>query len=104
MARRTSRDLLGVALTCALLFTPFAPASGGLVAAPVTAGVVAGDIAVRDASVVRTEDGRAVGFFTVVNTGKRPDVLLNALVGGLPVMGIWHRQVTVTGDELADIA
>jgi hypothetical protein len=65
--------------------------------------VVAGDLTIRDAHLVRVGADRAVGFFTIVNAGG-PDVLLNALVDGFPVLGIWHRQVTVTGDEIADLA
>jgi hypothetical protein len=99
-----SRALLCVALASGFLFTPFAPASGGPAAAPATAGVVAGDIAIRGAYLMRADHGRAVGYFSIVNTGKQPDVLLNVLVDGLPVLGIWHRQVRVTSDELADIA
>jgi hypothetical protein len=80
-----------------------APVSRAATLQPAASGQV-GTIRVRSAYAVRSGPSTAVAFFTLSNQGAAPDVLLNAMSGGLPVIGIWHQRVVVTPDQLADLA
>jgi len=97
---RVSHGLLGLALVAT---TAAVPSSRAAAESSLAHGRV-GAIHVRAGYAVRSTAGTAVAFFSISNDGNRPDVLLNALVGGLPVIGLWHRDVQMTTDQLADLA
>jgi hypothetical protein len=80
-----------------------APISRAATPQPAVSGQV-GTIGVQSAYAVRSGPRDAVAFFTLSNRGASPDVLLNAMSGGLPVIGVWHQHVAVTADQLADLA
>jgi hypothetical protein len=43
-----------------------------------------------------------VGYFTLVNHGRRADTLLGVTIGGFPVE-VWHRRVNLTAADLENL-
>jgi copper(I)-binding protein len=96
---RASSAVAGLVVIVTSLAVPSSHAAGE----PPAAHGRAGHISLSQGYVVRSGAGTAVAFFALTNEGDRPDVLLNELVAGLPVVGLWHRDSQVTADQLVDL-